>query len=89
MLVSPTDAQPLHAQFFVPDNAAARAITVMLDGKKVYSQAFGPGMQRIVTPPQKAAGATSVVSLQVDHTFSAPGDSRVLGVSLMDVGWGK
>lgn len=89
MLVSPADSQPLHAEFYLPDNAAAREVSVILDGRKVDSKAIAPGMQRIVTPPQKAAGPTSVVSLQVDRTFSAPGDARQLGVVLLDIGWGK
>ncbi len=89
VLVSPTDAEPLHAQLYVPDNAVARQVTLMLDGRTVHSQAIGRGVQRVVTPPQKAAGPTSVVSLQVDRTFSASGDSRQLGVVLQDIGWGK
>jgi hypothetical protein len=90
VLVSSADAQPLHAQVYVPDNAAAREATVLLDGRKVHSQSIAPGMMlRIVTPPQKAAGPTSVVSLQVDRTFLVPGDSRKLGVVLLDIGWGQ
>jgi hypothetical protein len=89
MLVSPPDPQPLHARFYVPDNATARRVTLLLDGRKVHTQTIAPGMQYIVTPPQKAAAATSVVSLQLDRTFSAPGDSRQLGVVLLGIGWGK
>ena len=88
-LVSPTDAEPLHVQIRVPDQAAARNITIALDGHAIHSEAIAPGEHRIVTPPQKPTGPTSVVSLQFDHTFSAPGDSRQLGVVLLDVGWGK
>ena len=90
MLVSPADAEPLHVNFYVPDNAPARKVWVLLDGQTVYSETLpGPGMHRLVTPPQKARAATSVVALQVDRTFSAPGDSRQLGVVLLDMGWGK
>jgi hypothetical protein len=90
MLVSPTDVEPLHVNFYQPDNAPARSLSVTLDGQTIYSDTLpGPGIHRIVTPPQKAHAATSVVSLQVDRTFSAPGDSRVLGIVLYDVGWGK
>ncbi len=89
MLVSPAEAEPLHALIYVSDAAVAREVSLFLDDRKVYSQALAPGMQRIVTPAEKAAGATSVVSLRVDRTFSAPGDSRKLGVVLQDIGWGK
>jgi hypothetical protein len=89
VLVSPRDAEPLHARFYVPDNAAARRVTITLDGKAVQTQAIGPGMQYVITVPQKAAGASSIVGLQVDKTFSAPGDSRQLGVVLLGIGWGK
>jgi hypothetical protein len=89
VLVSPTDAEPLHVNFYLPDNAPARQLSVIVDGRTVDTQTLAPGIHRIVTPPQKAAGPTSVVSLQVDHTFQAPGDSRLLGISLFDIGWGK
>jgi hypothetical protein len=89
VLVSPAEATPLHALIFVPDNAAVRNVSFILDNQTVYSQAVKLGVTRIVTPAQKALGATSMVSLQVDHTFSAPGDSRQLGVVLQDIGWGK
>ena len=89
VLVSPADAQPLHAEIYVPDNAPARSVSFLLDNRNVDSQALKPGLQRIVTTPQKASGASSTVSLQVDRTFSAPGDSRQLGVVLIDIGWGK
>ncbi len=89
MLVSPPDAQPLHARFYVPDYATAREVTFLLDGRKVHSQPIAPGMSYIVTPPQKAAGPTSIVAIQLDHTFQAPGDSRQLGVVLLGIGWGK
>jgi hypothetical protein len=89
VLVSPAEAMPLHVSLYVPDNAPARQITVLLDGHKVYTQAIAPGMQSIVTPPLKPASATSIVSLQFDRTFSAPGDSRVLGVRLIEVGWAR
>ncbi len=90
MLVSPKDAEPLHAEVYLPDNAPARTIMLLLDGVTVYSATLpGPGIHRIVTPLQKARAATSIVTLQVDRTFSAPGDSRVLGLVLRDMGWGK
>lgn len=90
MLVSPADAEPLHVSFYQPDNAPARSLSVSLDGRTVYSETLpGPGIHRIVTAPKKAASATSVITLQVDRTFSAAGDSRKLGIVLFDVGWGK
>lgn len=90
MLVSPPGPEPLHVNFYLPDNAAARRLSILLDGQPVYSGTLpGPGIHRIVTPPQQARDATSVMTLQVDRTFSAPGDSRVLGIVLYDVGWGK
>jgi hypothetical protein len=90
MLVSPADAEPLHVNFYVPGYAAARRLSVTLDEQTVYSEPLpGEGIHRIVTSPLKAKSATSVVKLEVDRTFSAPGDSRVLGIVLLDVGWGK
>ncbi len=90
MLVSPRDAEPLHVNFYQPDYAPARKLSILLDGRIIYSGALpGSGIHRIVTPPQKARDATSLIELQVDRTFSAPGDSRQLGIVLFDVGWGK
>ena len=89
VLVNPPSPEPLHATFYVPENAAARRATIALDKRAVHSEAIGPGMHRMVTSPIKAAEATSIVSLTVDRTFSAPGDSRALGVVLLNIGWGR
>ena len=90
ILVSPGAPQPLHADFYLPDNAPARQARLLLDGKVVLAKTLpGPGMHRIVSEPVKAAGPTGIVTLQLDKTFSAPGDARQLGVVLLDLGWGK
>jgi hypothetical protein len=90
VLVSPATSQPLHADFYLPDYAPARQASLLLDGKVVLAKTLpGPGMHRIVSEPVKAAGATGIVTLKLDKTFSAPGDARQLGVVLRDLGWGK
>jgi hypothetical protein len=90
VLVSPAAPEPLHADFYLPDNAPARQARLLLDGKVVLVKTLpGPGTHRIVSEPVKGAGPTGIVTLELDKTFSAPGDSRKLGVVLLDLGWGK
>lgn len=90
MLKTPAGPSPLHAVFYVPDNAPARHASLLLDGEEIYSQVLpGPGTYRLVSPPQQAKGPTSILSLRLDKTFSAPGDSRQLGAVLNEMGWGK
>lgn len=86
LLKPPTAPKRLRAEIYVPPNATARHITLLLDGREVASK----DLPRDGAYTVESAGAVtgSTVEIRVDHTFRAPGDQRDLGVVLLGVGFG-
>ncbi|HYW41388.1 MAG TPA: hypothetical protein VE959_00945 [Bryobacteraceae bacterium] len=89
-LKSPAEAAPLRAVFRIPDNAPARKVTVLLDGREIASQTYAaPGAYELETPPARPAGPSATVEIDIDRTFHAPPDSRDLGIVLTGLGFTK
>ncbi|HEY6393091.1 MAG TPA: glycosyltransferase family 39 protein [Bryobacteraceae bacterium] len=77
-------------QFFIPDQAPARQVSVDVNGQRVASQTFGgPGRYAVSSAPLKIEGDSATVTIGVDKTFSVQGDPRQLGVVLLRVGMNK
>jgi hypothetical protein len=90
VLKNPPAAQPLHVELYIPPQAPARSVTLLLDGKQVASRSYpGEGAYRLESPPVRGAGASALVEVVVDKTFTAPPDTRELGIVLSAVGFGK
>jgi hypothetical protein len=89
LLKSPDAPAPLGITFYIPNNAKARSVWLMLDGKEVTSQSFpGPGKYDLLSQmPLAPTSATATVEIRVDQTFTAPPDIRELGVVLIGVGF--
>jgi len=88
LLKSPAQPLPIEAVFTIPDQAPARHVELLLDGRVVASETYGgPGAYTLKSPPQSPAGETATVTLTVDRTFSAPGDRRELGVVVAGMGF--
>ena len=87
ILKSPAVPKPLRAEFYVPPNAKARQVTLLLDGHEVASRTCtGPGPYTLVSA-EPLQGTT--VEIRVDRTFTAPGDRRPLGMVLIGVGFAQ
>jgi hypothetical protein len=85
VLKSPPVPRKLRAEFYIPPNAPARQVTLLLDGRVVASQTYaGPGAYTL-TSAEPLQGSTAEV--RVDRTFTAPGDRRTLGMVLLGVGF--
>ena len=88
LLKSPGQPLPLEAGFTIPDSAPARHVELLLDGRVVASETYSaPGTYTLKSPPQSPAGPTATVTLNVDRTFSVPGDRRELGVVVSGIGF--
>ncbi|HYP06401.1 MAG TPA: hypothetical protein VER03_09185 [Bryobacteraceae bacterium] len=84
LLKPPAEPKPLRVKYYIHDSAAARRLRVRLDDTPVGEHtAAGPGVYTFETKPISG----SAVTLEVDKTFSPPGDLRKLGVILMEVGF--
>ncbi len=87
-LKSPDRAEPLRLVFTIPEQARARRVALLLDGRELVTQAYpGPGAYTLESMPIRLAGAEATVEILVDRTFSAPGDARQLGIVLTAVGF--
>jgi hypothetical protein len=85
VLKNPAVPKKLRAEFYLPPNAKARQVTLLLDGREVTSHAYpGPGAYTL-TSAESLQGTT--VEIRVDRTFTAPGDQRALGLVLFGVGF--
>jgi hypothetical protein len=85
VLKSPAVPKKLSADFYIPPNAPARQVTLLLDGREVATHTYpGPGAYKL-TSAEPLQGST--VEIRVDRTFTAPGDQRVLGMVLLGVGF--
>ena len=85
VLKSPAVPKKLSAEFYLPPNARARQVTLLLDGREVASHNYpGPGAYTL-TSDEALQGTT--VEIRVDRTFTAPGDRRALGMVLIAVGF--
>jgi len=87
-LKSPAAAMPLRLEFSIPSNAPARRVWLVLNGKEVASQTYSaPGDYVLPSPPVRPAGPTASLEINVDQTFTAPPDTRELGIVLLGVGF--
>ena len=85
ILKRPAVPRKLRAEFYLPPNAKARQVTLLLDGREVASHTYaGPGAYTL-TATEPLQGTT--VEIRVDRTFTAPGDQRALGMVLIGVGF--
>jgi hypothetical protein len=81
---------PLEVKLFIPDNAPARVISIEVDGREVDSEKFHrPGLHDLKTVPVQWPRGRALVTIKVDQTFVAPGDTRRLGIILQEVGFRK
>jgi len=89
LLKSPASAMPLKATFFISEKAAVRHVWLLLDGREVASQSYrSAGLYTLSTAAAvQPAGATAMVEIRIDKTFTAPPDTRELGVVLTGVGF--
>jgi hypothetical protein len=89
-LKSPAGAMSLRVELNIPAVAPGRQVSLFLDGREVASQTYsGPGDYVLVSPPVQAAGATASLEIRIDRPFTAPPDTRELGVVLLGAGFRK
>jgi hypothetical protein len=85
VLKNPAVPRKLRAEFYLPPNAPARQVTLLLDGREVAARNYpGPGVYTLISG-EPLQGTT--VEIRVDRTFTAPGDRRALGMVLIAVGF--
>jgi hypothetical protein len=88
VLKSPETPAKLSVQFTIPAPAKARKVILSLDGHEVAAGSYpSPGAYTLESSPVRAQGSTADVEIQVDRTFTAPPDTRQLGIVLTGLGF--
>jgi hypothetical protein len=77
----------LRATFYIPPQAPDREVTLLVDGKEVARQQYTAAGIYTLAAPRPPAGASATVTLELDRTFTAPPDTRQLGVILTEIGF--
>jgi len=89
LLKPPGEARPVAADFYIPDMAPGRTVTLWLDGEEVARKTVaGPGTFRVESAPVRAKGGEATVALTIDKEFGVAGDDRKLGMIVTGVGFG-
>jgi len=87
LLKTPEKVKSVEVVFFIPPNAPARHVQLLVDGQLVAEDTFpGPGPSKLAAPIQPSS-PTATVTVTVDKTFIAPGDQRKLGVVVIGLGF--
>jgi hypothetical protein len=88
LLKPPDRPEPLFVRFTIPDASPARQVTIALNGQVVASQTYpSPGAYVLSSAPLRPSGDSAEFSITLDKVFSAPGDSRELGIILSEAGF--
>jgi len=88
LLKSPSQPTPLSVTFFLSPVTPARRVALWLDGVLLIERTYAaPGLYTLTTPPVTPKQTVASVAFTVDKTFSPPGDQRVLGVILSEIGF--
>jgi hypothetical protein len=89
LLKSPAAPRGFSVEFYLPPQASARRVELLLDGKSVVQGNYSKdGVYTLAAAgPLRGAGAAAEAEVEVDSTFFAPGDQRPLGIVLLGIGF--
>jgi hypothetical protein len=88
LLKPPGQPTPVTVRFYISDAAPARQISIALNDRPIASQTYSaPGAYALSSAPIKPDGDSAMLTITVDKIFSAPGDSRQLGIILTEIGF--
>ncbi|HTP30956.1 MAG TPA: glycosyltransferase family 39 protein [Candidatus Acidoferrales bacterium] len=84
-LKEPATPRKLRVEIYVPENAKAHRITVLLDGREIVVYPIAAPGKYTIDSSDTVRGST--LELRVDRTFRVPPDQRDLGVVLLGAGF--
>jgi len=88
-LKNPAALMRVAAAFYIPPQARAREVAVLVDGRAVASGSYARDGSYTLYSRQAVRGSGDSVTLEivVDQTFTAPPDARELGIVLTGAGF--
>jgi len=86
LLKNPGVPARLQVKLYVSDSAPARSVRFGIPGEEKTESLPGQGPYTLSMPLTLSGSDPVTVTIKVDKTFSAPGDGRILGLILNEVG---
>jgi hypothetical protein len=87
LLKAPISPSPLELTIYLPDNAPARHLRVLVNNQSAIDKELpNPGVFTF-SAPVTLTSKSAIVTLAVDKTFSVPGDARTLGLVVKGIGF--
>ncbi|HEY2845283.1 MAG TPA: glycosyltransferase family 39 protein [Bryobacteraceae bacterium] len=87
MLKLPEKPAAVEVAFYIPPDAPARRVQLLVDGQLVADETFPKDGPYKLAAPYQASGTTATVTVIIDKTHSVPGDQRKLGVLITAIGF--
>jgi len=87
MLRLPEKPASVEVKLYIPVDAPARHVQLLVDGQLVAEDTFPKDGAYKLSAPLKASGATATITVIVDKTHTVPGDLRKLGVLITGLGF--
>jgi hypothetical protein len=87
LLKSPDRPTALRVAIYIPPQAPARQIRMFADGVLAAEQTFASPGAYTMSAKVPADQPSITVTIEVDKTFSVPGDQRKLGVIVTKIGF--
>lgn len=90
LLKPPAAAAPIAVTFAIHEKSPARSVRLTLDGRLLKEEHYAaPGAYTLVTEPVVSTPPAATLTIEIDQTFSVPGDQRQLGLILLGAGFSK
>jgi hypothetical protein len=87
MLKLPEKLASVEVKLYIPADAPARHVQLLVDGQLVAEDTFAKDGGHQLAAPFHSAGPTATVTVIVDKTHTVPGDLRKLGVLITGLGF--
>ena len=83
----PCRPSALRAEIYIPPQAPARHVRMLVDGELVGEETFARPGAYVIAVPTNGGAPSLTVTLTVDKTFSTPADQRKLGIIVISIGF--
>jgi len=88
LLKAPSSPKPVEVTFSIPGPAPARQVSLYIDSELVARANYTtPGTYTLRSLNVQPKTASATLTIEVDKSFSVPGDHRQLGITLASAGF--
>ena len=85
LLKKPNEPNSVSVDLYIPDKAPVRSVRLLLDGAEIANRTLPRAGELYTVSSGPVLG--SMLAIELDRTFSVPGDNRELGAVLVAAGF--